>query len=374
MSSHSLHDRLSPGFLLIVAMVPVLLSCAARPDGKGMHVDMRSRPPSGEFRGAWIYDPRQFDPDEVVATLKKAGFNAVFVRLSSAGAAYYPSEVLPQVAGDSRDYAEAYVQAGRRHRVKIHAWHVCFMMHHAPASAIAAALKEGEVMRDTRAHALRPTYNVPVRTPAVASNRDLERKAAVELVTKYDMDGIQLDYIRFFSTAVDYSVSAQRAFEEVLGEKVNRWPSDVTSGRLKDRYHEWKVGLISSVVREVSQAVKEARSGAKVSAAVLHNPEVALRDHAQDWVSWVHDGHLDFVVPMNYTTSNDLLADWIEGQRELVKDRIPMYAGLGAYRLNKAEQLNSQIDICRRLGLPGYVLFTYDDRLKDRFLPHLPND
>src|SRR5207253_3117582 len=70
----------------------------------------RSSP--GELRGAWVYDPRCFDPDEVVRSLKKAGFNAVFVRLSSAGAAYYPSEVLPKAPGTYEDYAAEYVAAG----------------------------------------------------------------------------------------------------------------------------------------------------------------------------------------------------------------------------------------------------------------------
>ena len=36
-------------------------------------------------------------------------------------------------------------------------------------------------------------------------------------------------------------------------------------------------------------------------------------------------------------------------------------------------QLNRQIEICRRAGLPGYVLYNYDERLKTRFLNEVAN-
>src|SRR3989338_6174163 len=92
---------------LLTVCVLLLVSCettSTSPRGSvaGVH------PPPNEFRGAWIYDPRKFDPDEVVHNLKKAGFNAVFVRLSSAGAAYYPSNVLPTAPGTYQDFAQAY--------------------------------------------------------------------------------------------------------------------------------------------------------------------------------------------------------------------------------------------------------------------------
>ncbi len=332
-----------------------------------------SRGPSGEFRGAWVYDPREFDPDTVVKNLKDAGFNAVFVRLSSAGAAYYPSKVLPQAPGTRMDYAQAYADAGRKYGVEVHAWHVCFMMHYAPAGDVKDAIRQGEVMRSPKGKALRPTYNVPVRTPALASNRALERDAMVELVTKYPLDGVQFDYIRYFSTSVDYSATSRAAFEKEMGGKVKSWPHDVMDGRLKERYHQWRVSLISSTVRDASQAIRAANSHARVSAAVWHSPDIAMNDYAQDWVSWVHDGYLDFVVPMNYTPKDERLTEWIENQKVLVRGKIPLYAGLGSYMLNRPEQLHRQIDICRRQGVDGYVLYSYDDNAKKNFFSTISN-
>jgi len=330
-------------------------------------------PSGGEFRGAWVYDPRSFDPEEVVRSLKKAGFNAVFVRLSSAGAAYYPSEVLPKAPGTDQDYAAAYVAAGRKYGVQIHAWHVCFMMHNAPTSEVESAIKDGKVMRDRNGRALRPTYNVPVRTPASASNRELESKAMVELVSKYDLDGVQFDYIRYFSPSVDFSATSRVAFEKTMGVLLTKWPAEVLSGKYRDEYHRWRTELISSVVREVSTNVHKSNPSAKISAAVWHSPDVAMADYAQDWVKWVDEGYLDFVVPMDYTMDNARFSRWVDNQRQLVKGRVPLYAGIGSYMLDRAEQVNSQISICRDAGLPGYVLYNYDGHLRKRYLDQVSN-
>jgi uncharacterized lipoprotein YddW (UPF0748 family) len=325
------------------------------------------------MRGAWVYDPRSFEPDEVVRNLKEAGLNAVFVRLSSAGAAYYPSNVLPEAPGTDRDYAAEYVQAGKRYGVQVHAWHVCFMMHNAPSSDVKFAIKKGAVMRTSGGKVPRPTYKVPVRTPCLESNRNLEREAMVELATKYPLDGVQFDYIRYFSPSVDYSATSRVRFEKHLGRKVKNWPADVIGGPLRESYHQWRTEIISSLVQEVSQAVRKANPRTKISAAVWHSPDVGLRDYAQDWVRWVKDGYLDFVVPMNYTTNPRALEGWIEEQRDLVDERVPIYSGLGSYMLDSPRQLNQQIDICRKAGLPGYVLYNYDERLRRRFLSELPN-
>jgi len=228
-------------------------------------------------------------------------------------------------------------------------------------------------MRDAGRRALKPTYRVPVRTPALYSNRLLERRAVVELISQYPLDGVQLDYIRYFSSRVDYSATSRAAFEKATGQKIKKWPTDVLEGPLKDRYQQWKTDLVTSVVKDISQAVRSANPHAKVSVAVWHDPETATRDYAQDWGRWVQEGCLDFVVPMNYTPNDDRLRSWLENQKQLVNGRIPLYAGLGSYLLNRPEQLNRQINLCREMGLPGYVLFNYDERLERRFLPEIPN-
>lgn len=367
-------DRIKIFILAFVTMG--LVSCqttTSRPSSSASKNESWTRARSNEFRGAWVYDPRRFEPDDVVRSLKEAGFTAVFVRLSSAGAAYYPSAVLPKAPGTDRDYAAAYAAAGRKYGLEIHAWHVCFMMHYASKSAVASAIKKGEVMRNARGQAIRPTYNVPVRTPALASNRTLEENAMVELITKYPLDGVQFDYIRYFSPGVDYSATARAAFEKTIGRKIKKWPSEVVSGPLKGRYKEWKAGLVTSLVRTVSRAVKTSNPSAKVSAAVWHSPEVGLNDYAQDWVRWIHEGYLDFVVPMNYTTSDRRLLEWIENQQQLIKGKVPLYAGIGSYMLKTSSQVNRQINVCRQAGLGGYVLYSYDEAAKDNLLSEIKN-
>ena len=72
--------------------------------------------PSPDIRGVWACPWPQEGArswDTAMARLAQAHFNVVFPYVASAGVAYYPSAVLPRVAGDSTDYLQAVVSAGQ---------------------------------------------------------------------------------------------------------------------------------------------------------------------------------------------------------------------------------------------------------------------
>ena len=142
-----------------------------------------------EFRGVWIYDPRDFDAERTMIQLRKEGFNNVFVRLSSGGAAYYPSQIMPCVSGSNQ--AKIWTDAAHRHGIKIHAWHVCFMMHNATSSAMNKVISRGEAMMDYKGRVIRPTYKAVVRAPAAERTLEFEKAAMVELASKFKLVGVQ---------------------------------------------------------------------------------------------------------------------------------------------------------------------------------------
>ena len=46
-----------------------------------------------------------------------------------------------------------------------------------------------------------------------------------------------------------------------------------------------------------------------LSAAVKPNPNEAKNRWSQDWISWINNNILDFVIPMNYGVENDFFID-----------------------------------------------------------------
>ena len=326
-----------------------------------------------EFRGVWIYDPRELNAERTMVHLRAKGFNNVFVRLSSGGAAYYPSNVMP-TAPDSGNQAKRWVEAAHRHGIKIHAWHVCFMMHNATKSSMNNVIARGEAMMDFKGRVIRPSYGAVVRAPAADNTLDFEKAAMVELATKFDLDGVQFDYIRYPIYSVDYSPAARRRFKEDTGRSVKNWPSGVRKGKLAAEYQRWKQNVITDLVKKVSRSVRTANSDIEISAAVWNDPDIGCDEFGQDWPRWVKNGYLDFVCPMSYTTSEIALRKWTRKQKREVDGKVPIYPGLGVYMMSKPSQLNQQLRVIREEGMPGYVLYNFTPRTLDRFFPYINND
>jgi uncharacterized lipoprotein YddW (UPF0748 family) len=78
----------------------------------------------------------------------------------------------------------------------------------------------------------------------------------------------------------------------------------------------------------------------------------------QDWRTWLDQAIVDVLCPMAYTQDVDLFAEQIRIARDLAGDR-PVWAGVGAYRLNSAATLQ-HIEAARRARASGVVLFSYD--------------
>ena len=330
------------------------------------------RPGGFKIRGVWIYDPRDLDAERTMVQLKKKGFNAIFVRLSSGGAAYYPSKVMP-MAVNSGDQAGIWSKAAKRHGISMHAWHVCFMMHNAPQPEMTKVIKRGDAMMDYKGKVLRPSYGAVVRAPAAESTLDFEKAAMLELATRFEFDGVQFDYIRYPIYSADYSPSARRRFEQDRGKRVKNWPSDVRKDAGAAEYQRWKQRVVTGIVRDVSKAVRAASPGIQISAAVWCNPTIGRDEFGQDWPAWVRQGYLDFVCPMSYTKSEGNLRKWTRLQKRVVEGRVPIYPGIGVYMLSKPAQLNRQIDIVRDEDLPGYVLYNFNARTLNQFFPYLEN-
>lgn len=325
------------------------------------------QPLRAEFRGVWIYDPRELDPDRTMSRLRAEGYDNVFVRLSSGGAAYYPSRVMPQVSG-SADEARAWSEAAHRRGIRIHGWHVCFMMHHATQSSMNAVIKRGEAMMDSKGRVIRPSYKAVVRSPSADSTLEFEKAAMVELATRCNLDGVQFDYIRYPIYSADYSPAARKRFTADSGRAVKSWPWEVSKGSRKSEYHRWKMNVVTGLVRDVSRAVRSANPEVRISAAVWNDPDIGRAEFGQDWPGWVKSGYLDFVCPMSYTTSDALLRKWTRKQKKEVGGKVPIYSGLGVYLLKTPGQLARQIRIVRDEDMPGFVLYNYTDRVGKSFL------
>ncbi|MBL8861880.1 MAG: family 10 glycosylhydrolase [Planctomycetes bacterium] len=136
-------------------------------------------------------------------------------------------------------------------------------------------------------------------------------EVARELAIHYPVDGIHLDYIRFPNEppatpkGLDYPRDARtlKLFRDATGK---------TPESDRAAWDGWRTEQVTQLVRDLRKMLSHARPRAKLSAAVGWSPDKAKKEHFQDSRTWLREGLLDVVYPMNY--ANDF-ATWSERAR-----------------------------------------------------------
>jgi uncharacterized lipoprotein YddW (UPF0748 family) len=108
----------------------------------------------------------------------------------------------------------------------------------------------------------------------------------------------------------------------------------------------------------VRTAIKAIKPDVVLSAAVLPDAAEAKASRLQDWRLWIDQSLLDVLCPMAYTDDVHAFAGQIRAAEDFAGD-VPVWAGVGAYRLSGAATL-AHIAVARHLAAAGIILFSYD--------------
>ncbi|MEO0705133.1 MAG: family 10 glycosylhydrolase [Cyanobacteria bacterium J06649_5] len=189
-----------------------------------------------------------------------------------------------------------------------------------------------------------------------------------EVVSDYDVDGIQLD--DHFSWPVefgydDYTVALYQA--EHQGQSPPGNPADAD-------WIRWRAGKLSKFMNVIHARVKAKCPTCTVS--ISPNPaKFAYRFHLQDWRKWVAKGWVDELVVQLYRDELDQFESELGKDPLLMaRDRIPVSIGIltGTWRRPiPFEQIKAQVERSRDRQFAG-VSFFYWDTLWSYFTPESP--
>jgi uncharacterized lipoprotein YddW (UPF0748 family) len=378
-----------------VAVLGLILAAASRPRAAG--------PASEEARALWVVRDSLTSPASIarlVEDARRSGFNTLLVQVRGRGDAYYRSSLEPRahtLAGQpaSFDPLAATLEAARAAGLAVHAWvnvnlvasaqtlpsareHIVnrhpewLMVPRALAQELSATATTGpgyvgKLARWTRAQsdAVEGLY----ASPLVAEAADHVVSVVEDLVRRYDIDGVHLDYVRYPGAEFDYSRAALRAFRDLMAPLVPSPDRARLDARARDDVLAWvdaypdawaafRRTRLTALVLRLARVVREARPAAVLSAAVVPEADVAASTRFQEWPLWAANGLLDVVCPMAYTTDPGAFAAQVEQAIRLATPA-RVWAGIGAYRLAPAETV-ARIETARLAGADGIVLFSYD--------------
>jgi uncharacterized lipoprotein YddW (UPF0748 family) len=204
---------------------------------------------------------------------------------------------------------------------------------------------------------------------------DAVQDHAVAIVTdvasRYEVDGVHLDYVRYDGSSWGYHPDALDRFALDTGRSDRPAPTD-------PQWVSWRQDRTAELITRARSALSEARPGALLSAAVIAGgpgPSASPGGFAgtraaelmfQDWPRWLDEGRVDFVLAMAYTREANVehagwFRQWVAFAGELA-DRHPgrVGVGVGAY-LNSVDDALVQIRMVReRVGAVGVYSFQQD--------------
>ncbi len=263
-------------------------------------------------KGNGIYVvPRFQSPEEIqqfIGLCKKLKINKIFVLTKSTdGNVQYPSKKfrVAKHVGNFDAYG-ALCQAARRENMAIHAW-FCIFAENAkdPVPIIKQHPEYLIVNRDGKSNVEQPTWSTvdpkyskywvcPTAKGYIKYLEDMMQ----EVIDRYNVDGIHLDYIRY-PEEVDarqycYCDRCRALFKENYGYTLPA--NDV----IKNRY--WVTQMCDNVTNAVKEFADFAhKRGKLISAYVFTDYTTAIEAVYQDW-PWF-SRYLDFLIPTSYEVS-----------------------------------------------------------------------
>jgi uncharacterized lipoprotein YddW (UPF0748 family) len=360
-----------------------------------------------ETRALWVVRTTMSSPDsvrELVRRAKENGFTDLIVQVRGRGDAYYESSIEPRAEALTQqpagfDPLALTIEEAHREGIKVHAWINIYLvadLESLPTSRDHPIFRHPEWVMVPRGIATE-LYDVqPDRgayldriiefsrlnhieleglfvSPAHPGVKDNLYDIWMDIATRYEVDGLHFDYVRYPNPQYDYSRVSIDRFRQEIEKKLT--PSERRAllaqfrrdpllyiRRFPAAYGEFQRAQVTELVSRIYRGVKSVKPNAIISAAVFANEEDAARSRFQNWKEWLRRGLLDVVCPMAYTPDTaDFRKQLITAMNLASGKRV--WSGIGAYK-QTAESAVEKIRAARDLGAQGFILFSYDSSIK----------
>jgi uncharacterized lipoprotein YddW (UPF0748 family) len=333
----------------------------------------------------WVVRTALLDPTDIPRVIDRAqemGVRGLLVQVVGRGDAFYRSDLLPRsealaapaAADTAYDPLRELVREGHLAGLEVHAWMNCMLVWSAPEPPRdrrhvfhahpewMARMKDGRrlsqlSMRERRRLGVEGAYLAPAH-PAV---RTFLASVAAEIARRYDVDGIQLDYIRQPAVEVGYDPETRAQFALRTGVDPKRFATLPFAERapMDSLWADFQCAQVTATVREVRDSLNQVRPGLSLSAAVLADTLAARTHHAQAWMDWVRSGLLDRAFVMCYAAPVQTVMSQLVTYAASFGHGGRVVPGIAVYNTSPALAA-AKILGARELGFPRLALYSYD--------------
>lgn len=345
-----------------------------------------SRLPEEEVKGLWVsyidldmsgtdYSQKAFESkfDSIADMASENGFNTLIVQVRPFADALYDSDYFPtshvlfktQGAKLTYDPLEYMCSAAHDRGMRIEAWINPYRI---------KTSEFPDPLSDDNPYVKNKNLGVVTDSgiffnPAFPEVTELICSGVREILENYPVDGIQFD--DYFYPTEDKSFDSE-AYNEYYSSQTEKGENALS-------LEEWRTENVNNMLREVYRTVHET-SGTAVFGI---SPQGNLSNNEKlsaDVVTWcTTEGYADYICPQLYfsldnpaLTFEDALSEWTELD---FAPGVALYAGLAGYKagsdadsgtwLDRSDILKTEIEIIRREGLDGFILYSFNSLISE---------
>ena len=314
-------------------------------------------------QGVWVVRQAWSSPDQIATVMDQCyqlGLNSVFFQVRGEGTAYYRSSIEPWAREfDWRDPGfdplEVACREAHRRGLALHAW----------VNVMPAWRGDTPPDHPQQLYNARPDWFLYDQNgkrqplgwyssvnPCLPEVREYLTSVCREIVTRYPVDGLHLDYIRF---PVDESPRGSDYPHDRKTLALYHQATGKRPGDSKQAWSAWRADQVTRLVSQISHMVRRQGDDVKLTTACTPDMNTARNRYFQDAPRWAREDLIDAAIIMNYAADTDFYRRRQETWRRTIGATAA--AGIGVYMHKSPQATREQIALAQSWGT-GYVLFS----------------
>ena len=317
-----------------------------------------------EYRAAWLR-PTQTSAKEVddyVERLYNLGINTLCIETLWGGTMIMPMpegslfEVNPSFK--HFDMLQSYIDSCHKRGMELHCWIPIFYVGNSEgqnAFRSPGKKKPEWLSKSNRGKTYADSDNYMMLDPGNSEACDFLLASYKYILETYDIDGFQLDYIRYWTrnASVDFGYNEETL--EAFKEKYGVTPKYDTKASYWNDWVNFRAQNVTNFVARVRKLIDEVAPDVLLGADVVPDPTDGKTHNYQDYFTWMNNDWLDIVFPMSYGLGFE---NAIKSQTDRCGDKTFIAVGLGIFMEElENRHMFDQVSYAREVGTDGVTFF-----------------
>jgi len=326
--------------------------------------------------------------DTLVKSIQNTDIKNLFIQVRGRGDSYYDSAYEPKAydVPENFDPLKYLISKFEKSDIKIHAWvNVSFVLNPGdyPPNPDHILFKHPEwITYDSTGRSMAEYTELELKEnlvegyfvdPALPEVKQFMVNIVNDILSKYKVDGIHLDYIRYPYSGYNeyynkhlsdfgYNPVARKAFKKRYGVDPLKFKSN-THSKLKEQFDQFRRDQITEIVKKINAAVKNKDERLILSVAAMPRYDRGKIVYFQDWPLWLEKKYIDLACVMSYTSQDSIFKNYISYALK-TEEPDKIFMGVQVNKKMPAKLAHNQIRMSYDEGFRGYILFNFKHEKK----------